>query len=60
MANSQSSGVRYSDATIDTAPGASGYWCEVVGMDARQRDKIFWISFVCEGYCGNWIDNILF
>jgi hypothetical protein len=41
MANSQSSGIRYSDATIDTAPGASGYWCQAVGMDARMREKIF-------------------
>jgi hypothetical protein len=41
MANSRSSDAYYADATIDTAPGANGYWTDSVGMNKRQREKIF-------------------
>ena len=41
MANSKSNGDRYSYATIDTAPGADGYWCDSVSMSKKNAGCLF-------------------
>lgn len=41
MANSKNSDAHYSDATINTAPGASGYWTDSVGANKRDRRVIY-------------------
>lgn len=41
MANTKSNGERYAYATIDTAPGADGYWCDSVSMTAKNTKAIF-------------------
>lgn len=66
MANSQTNGPRSAYATIDTAPGASGYWCASVSMSNHKIDKMFWsrrgggtatvtIQFKCPGD-SDWTD----
>lgn len=41
MANSRSNGVHYEYATVDTAPGPSGYWTEPVRAHDKSVKKIF-------------------
>ena len=41
MANTTNSGSHFADATVDTAPGADGYFTGSVGMNERKREKIF-------------------
>ena len=41
MANSVTSGDRHSFATIDTAPGASGYWTASVSMSNKNARALF-------------------
>jgi hypothetical protein len=41
MANSKSNGDRYAYATIDTAPGADGYWSDAVSMTNKNTKAIF-------------------
>ena len=66
MANSQSQGDRYSYATIDTAPGADGYWCPSVSMSKKNTLELFFsrrgggvgiisLQFQCQGDSG-WTD----
>lgn len=40
MANSQLNGERYEYASIDTAPGAAGYWCKPVSV-AKKSNGVF-------------------
>ena len=60
MANSVSSKDRYTYVTIDTAPGAAGYWCESVSMAAKNATPLFFsrrgtgegtvtIQYKCQG-----------
>jgi len=41
MANTILSGPRYAYASIDTAPGASGYWCNSVSMAKVNANELF-------------------
>jgi len=42
MANSQLSGRHYEYASIDTAPGANGYWCNPVTVEkSKSVDALF-------------------
>ena len=41
MANQKANGSRYSYASIDTAPGTDGYWCDSVSMSAKKTDALF-------------------
>ena len=41
MANSKLNGDRYAYASIDTAPGAAGYWCDSVSMAHRNANELF-------------------
>ena len=66
MANSKSNGDRYAYATIDTAPGADGYWCDSVSMSSKNTKAMFFsrrgggtatvtIQFKCPGDA-DWTD----
>lgn len=41
MANSKLNGPRYAYASIDTAPGADGYWSDSVSMSQKNTDVLF-------------------
>ena len=41
MANSVSNSDRLAYATIDTAPGADGYWCNSVSMSKKNATPLF-------------------
>lgn len=41
MANTKLNGTRYAYASIDTAPGAAGYWCDSVSMSHRNANELF-------------------
>ena len=41
MANSQLNGERYAYASIDTAPGAAGYWSKPVALSQERVSAIF-------------------
>ena len=44
MANSKSNSDRHAYATIDTAPGADGYWCDSVSP-AKKNATPMWFSY---------------
>jgi len=44
MANQQLKGPRYKYASIDTAPGAAGYWSEPVSLSQARSEAIFFTS----------------
>jgi hypothetical protein len=41
MANQQLKGPRYKYASVDTAPGADGYWSEPVGLSQERAPALF-------------------
>ena len=41
MANAKLNGPRYHYASIDTAPGADGYWSDAVSMSAVNANELF-------------------
>jgi len=41
MANQQLKGPRYKYASIDTAPGAAGYWSEPVSLTQARSEALF-------------------
>ena len=41
MANQKLNGPRYSYASIDTAPGADGYWSDSVSMSKANANELF-------------------
>lgn len=41
MANSKLNGERYRYASIDTAPGADGYWSDAISMSSVRTDALF-------------------
>jgi len=41
MANSQLNGERYAYASIDTAPGAAGYWSKPVALSQARSEALF-------------------
>lgn len=68
MANSRSSAHRHEYASIDTAPGTDGYWCNEVSMAEKRVNQLFWsrrgagigtvtIQFKCPGD-STWTDYV--
>lgn len=41
MANTQTNAPTYQQATIDTAPGAAGYWCVPVSGRSKRLNKMY-------------------
>ena len=39
--NAKLNGPRYKYASIDTAPGTGGYWCDSVSMSAENANELF-------------------
>ncbi len=40
MANTKLNGTRHAYASIDTAPGVGGYWCDSVSMSAKNATQL--------------------